>query len=87
MKNPYDLLDKEDLTPDLKMICDVCGLETVKAMLRHLSGLSFYIPKISRLDGFVKRFAKENESRTLKEIAKELNVTASYLKKKLSEKT
>lgn len=77
----YDLIQYEDLTPDLQLLTNVCGLEAVRQMLRHFSGLSFYIPRISRLDSFVTHYLKSNKDKNIKEIAKFLNVSEQFLNK------
>jgi hypothetical protein len=63
------------------MLSDICGMDTVRLMLRNFSGLSFYIPKISRLDSLVIKYAKENPTKTFKQIAKDLNVSLQFLNK------
>lgn len=86
-KDIFDRIEREDLTEELLLISDVCGIETVQILLRHYSGLSFYIPKISRFDGFVIRYINENLSKSCKEIANELSVSEQYIRiKKRSRK-
>lgn len=80
MQDIFDRINEDDLTPDLKMISDACGLEAVRNMLRHLSGLSFYIPKITRLEGFVGNYMSAHKDFPLKKIAKDLGVSEQYLK-------
>ena len=74
------IISKEDLTIDLKLVLDICGMETVIKMINNLGGLSIYIPKISHLDTLVKKYIKKNPEKTLKEIAKELKVSEPFLK-------
>ena len=84
-----DAIDKikdEDLTPDLKLLADICGIETIRTLLRNYSGLGFYIPKLTKLDNFIFRYLSQNDGKTLKEIAKELNVSENFLKKKYRER-
>lgn len=80
MKDVFELITVSDLTPDLKLLNDVCGLETVKTLLRNLNGLSFYIPKISHLDTLVIKYYTQNNEKSYKLIAKELGVSEPYLK-------
>lgn len=80
MKDPIELIERDDLTPDLQLIADVCGMEVVKIMLRTLQGLNIYIPKISRFYRFIYRYYKMNIHKTLKQIASELTVSEQYLK-------
>jgi hypothetical protein len=86
MKNVFDLLAVTDLTPDLKMLNDVCGMETVKVLLQNFNGLGFYIPKISHLDSLVEKYMTHNPDKTLKQIASELGVSEPYLKNLLKGK-
>ncbi len=81
MEDVYDYVRESDLTSDLKLIMQSCGIETVKSMLRGLSGLSFYIPKITRLEDLVFRYYKENSEKSLKQVARDLGVSDAYLKK------
>lgn len=81
MKDQFDEILYEDLTEDLKLLADYCGIELVRKAMRELSGMNFYIPKISRLDNFMIRYLRENRSKSRKEIAKFLNVSEQYLKK------
>lgn len=79
MQDVYELIEKEDLTPDLKLIADVCGIIATQKLLKHLNGMSFYIPRLSRLKKFILRYAEINNNKTTKEIAKELRVTEKYI--------
>jgi Mor family transcriptional regulator len=80
MKDVYELLTEEDLTSDLQLLQDICGIDTIKSLLRNFGGLSFYIPKITRLDSLVLKYIKTHSDRTYKQMAKELNVSEQYLK-------
>lgn len=79
-KGIYDMLVFEDLTSDLEMIEEACGLETVKKMLKDLSGMSIYIPKITRMETLVLKYIKKNSEKSYKQIARELGVTDAYIK-------
>lgn len=80
MNEVFDYISQEELTEDLQMLADVCGMDTVRLMLRNFSGLSFYVPRISRLDGFIDRYMKDNKEKSLKTIALELGVSSQFLK-------
>jgi len=75
----YNYINEDDLSNDLRLIADVCGLEAVQKMLKHLAGLSFYIPKITRLEKFVIRYVSLFPKKSIKQIAKELRVSDKYL--------
>lgn len=80
MNNVFEEIEYEELTEDLKLIADVCGIESVRNMLKELSGTYFYVPKISRLDDFVIKYIKRNNDKSKKEIARSLNVSEQYLR-------
>lgn len=76
----YQKISYDDLTPDIRLIADVCGIEAVREILKNLSGLQFYIPKVTGFEKFVLRYIHENKERSIKEIARDLDVTEYYLK-------
>ena len=76
----YGQIEYEDLTYELKLMADACGIETVQKLLRHLGGMSFYLPKLSRLDNFIMKYLSQNKSKSLKEIAKDLKVSEQFLR-------
>lgn len=76
----YLLINEEDLTPDLKLISDACGIDFVRNMLREFGGMNFYIPKLTRLDKFVEKYISQNADKSIKEVAKDLNVSEQFLR-------
>ena len=80
MEKVFDLLNEEDLTTDLKILNDVLGLDVVKELLSKLSGLSFYVPKITHMKTVVIRYVKENRDKPLKKVAFELGISEPHLK-------
>lgn len=86
MKDVFDCVEAEDLTPDLEMVANVCGIEFVRNLLRNLSGLSFYVPKLSRLESFIGKYMRNNKEKNLKQVAKELLVSEQFLKKLIKDK-
>ncbi len=80
MNDIYDLLEEDDLTTDLQLLSDVCGIEIVKQIIKDLNGLNFYIPKITHLEPLVLRYAKLHRDKPLKVIAKELGISEPHLK-------
>lgn len=76
----YSLIEHNELTEDLQMIANVCGIESVKLLLREFGGMSFYVPKLTRLEKFVRKYVHENPDKSLKMIATELSVSEQYLK-------
>jgi hypothetical protein len=80
MNDVYDLIALEDLTSDLAMVAESCGLDLVRKLLRNFGGISFYIPKLSRLESFVMRYLDSNKVKPNKEIAIELGVSETFLR-------
>lgn len=76
----FNEIQYDDLPKDLQFIADCCNIETVRLLLENFNGLYFYIPKITKMPKLIKRYYKEN-NKSLKEIAKELNVSETYLRK------
>ncbi len=84
MEKEMDVFTKveiNDLTDDLKLIANACGIDTVRMLLRYCAGMSIYIPKIARLERFILRYIKENSEKSFKQIARELGVTEQFVKK------
>lgn len=81
--NIYDDIEYEDLTEELKLIADSCGIATVRILLKNLGGLTFYIPKITKLRSYVNRKWNEGNLKNIKEYAKLLQVSETYLRKLL----
>ncbi len=77
----FTKVEINDLTDDLKLIANACGIDTVRMLLRYCAGMSIYIPKIARLERFILRYIKENSEKSFKQIARELGVTEQFVKK------
>ncbi len=80
MSDFYDEIKYDELSTDIQMIADVCGIECTRNIIRHLGGLQFYIPKVTGYESFVFRYMTENRNLRLKDIAKKLGVSEQYLK-------
>lgn len=85
-KDVFTKVEIEDLTDDLKLVANACGIETVRNLLRNCAGISIYVPKLARLDKFIRRYIKENSNKPFKQIASELGVTEQFIKKLFREK-
>ncbi len=81
MKDIYDQLKESDLTEDLQMVAGLCGMETVRVLMRHFAGMNVYVPKLTRLEQFIRRYLENNSDKTYKQAAFELNVSEMYLRK------
>jgi len=40
-----DLIELEDLSDDLRYIAECCDIETVRKLIKKVSGMTFYVPK------------------------------------------
>lgn len=75
-----DNLTEEDLTEDLKLLMDVCDMETVKKLLYNLPATQIYIPRIASLRSFVARCALEkSENASIRKTAYEIGVSRRFL--------
>ena len=83
IKNSFDVsnITLDELTPDLQIVADKCGLDTVLLLLKHLQGTNIYIPRISRLTDYVLRYIKENIAKSIKELALELGVSENFIRR------
>ena len=79
----YSSIRVEELTADMQLLSEVCGLEKVQSLLKEFQCLSFYFPKITRIDKFINRYLTENRERSPKELAMELGVSEQYIKRML----
>lgn len=86
MQTHLNLIEYEDLTPDLQLLADVVGMENTRVILRELAGVYLYIPNISRLERFVLRYLQDNIDKPVKKTANELGVSAQFLWKLKREK-
>ena len=79
MANVYEQIRREELTPDLQLLAEICGMDSLRKILESLNGLSFYIPKMTRFERFIIRYLSENPDEKMKETAKKLGVSEQYL--------
>lgn len=79
-ENPYTQIQENELTYELKMLSEICGIETVQKLMENYHGMSFYIPKLSRLDTFIDRYINENTDKSTKEIAQVLSVSEQLIR-------
>ena len=79
MDKAYNNIEFEDLTPDLEIIADVCGIEATRKLIEHASGHTYYIPKLSKLKGFCLEYVKKNKDETNFKIARNLECSTEYI--------
>lgn len=77
-------LELNDLNEDLKTLNEIIGLELLEKLIHSYGGTNFYIPKISSIDKYVERHIRLNRDKTSKKLARELNVSENFIKKRLS---
>jgi hypothetical protein len=76
-----DMIEINELPEDLEILARNCGMDPVRFLLREYQSQAFYIPKITRLDSFIKRFIRLNSGKTYNQIAKLLGVSQPFIKK------
>lgn len=59
-------ITKEDLTNELLIVANSCGIEVVRELLRNCAGVTIYVPKVSYLNKFISRYIRENLDKNLK---------------------
>jgi Mor family transcriptional regulator len=65
---------------------DLIVLELFEELIIKFGGANYYIPKISSLDNFVDRHIKTNKDKTYKQLARDLNVSENFIKKRIAKK-
>ncbi|HRP02860.1 MAG TPA: hypothetical protein PLE30_09460 [Candidatus Kapabacteria bacterium] len=78
----YQHLLEEDLSNDLKMLSELCGIDCVRLLMKNYSGLQFYIPKISSFRSvFIRIIQNESSSISNKDLASRLDVSEEFIRK------
>jgi Mor family transcriptional regulator len=85
MANIYTKIEFDDLTDDLQDLAAIIGIENVRKLMETNSGAQFYIPKITRLDTFIRKYLEENKKRDSKELAKELSCSVQFVRLKMKQ--
>lgn len=80
----YRDVTAEDMpNEDMRLVADLCGIETAMSLLHNLDGISIYIPK-SGLNTIKQRWIRKNCSKySVKEMAVMLRVTERFVYKTL----
>ncbi|HAW08943.1 MAG: hypothetical protein ABFD61_07855 [Chloroherpetonaceae bacterium] len=81
MKDIFEEIERDDLTPDLGLLADAIGIEPTRDLLRKMSGMYIYIPRVSRLEPFILKYMKKHTQMHVKEMALILGVSSQYLLK------
>jgi len=81
-----ELVELEDLTGDLRLIADNCGIDVARALLAGCSGVTLYIPSPSKMDEVMKRYIDKRLGRAprgeleIKTLAVELDLSTSSMR-------
>ncbi|GAB5465421.1 MAG: hypothetical protein Kapaf2KO_08570 [Candidatus Kapaibacteriales bacterium] len=82
-KSNYDNLEYRDLTSDLKLICDIAGLEAVRKLAYALEAQRIYIPKRISFDRVFMEFF-QNCGRDVKKTAIHFKVSTRTVNNRLT---
>ncbi|MGE5478997.1 MAG: hypothetical protein ACM3U1_01060 [Chloroflexota bacterium] len=77
----YAMLQFEELTPDMQMLAEVCGMDVMRKILREFGGIFLYVPKVTSFKKFLKRMIAERESMPRCKLASLLGVSSMTLRK------
>jgi hypothetical protein len=80
-----ELIDVEDLTPDMKLIAEESGIETVRELFRSCEGLEITIPRINYHESVLIKYVKNRQGISEKILAKEIGRPLNYVRQLLSE--
>lgn len=81
-----DHITIDDLTDDMKLIADSCGIEVARSLIANCPGLQIYIPRPEHMKGLVQKYMMERYSgkriseREIKELSVELKKSPSFLR-------
>lgn len=80
-----DLITEKNLSPDMQLVADVCGIEVVRTLMAQLPGLRIYIPHPSRVSSIVRQYIVQRsaEGGSPAEIARELGLSVRYIRDSL----
>lgn len=84
-----DLIEEEDIQhyPNLVSICNECGIDFVRNLIRIHGGFLLYIPNLRNDAKFIKKCMKHlNKTQSPCEIARSLNLREQYVRKLLKDK-
>ena len=80
-KEIFDMIEYQDLSYDMKYICDVMGIDITRKLLSELSGTDIYIPKIASMHSLIHRYTEKHKSeKSIKQISKHLGVTENHIR-------
>lgn len=81
-----DLISIDDLSADMRLIAQSCGLETAKKLIANCPGIQIYIPRPEHVEGLVKKLIvsrygdRDLSDSEIKALAVELRKSPSFLR-------
>ena len=80
-----ELLDIDDLTPDMQLIAEESGIETVRELFRSCDGLEIRIPRINYTKSVLVKYIKSRVGLSAKKIAREIDRHPKEVQKLMKE--
>lgn len=80
-----ELIDVEDLTPDMKLIAEESGIETVRELFRTCDGLEIRVPRINYTKSVLIKYIKKRAGLSAKRIAREIDRHPKEVQKLMKE--
>lgn len=75
------LLELEDLSPDMRLIADESGIETVKELFKTCDGLEIRIPRINYCKSLLVKYIESRKGVSIKKIAREVDRSPKEIQK------
>lgn len=79
-KSPYNLIEFNDLTDDLKLLAEVIGIENVRKLISRYSGIQLHIPRLTHLKGFCESYIEDNINVNNTVLAFRLDSSSEFVK-------
>lgn len=85
-----DHVSFEDLTDDMKLVAQSCGLEVARSLICNCPGIQLYVPRPENMSEVMRRYVRARigerlpTDAELKAIAIELGKSPSYLRQIMS---
>lgn len=83
--NIYSSIRRDELSDDMGLLADLCGLDNIQKIMEAYHGLSFYVPQVTYHHKFIMRYLKEHRNQPIKKLAVYLGVSEVYVRNQLKE--
>lgn len=80
-----ELVEYDDLTADMQTVADIIGMEAVKKLIKDYDGMSFYVPKLTKMENPVKKYLAANKGKNCKNLARELGRSQATIRELMKE--